>query len=604
MRRLASKITSSLRAKLLTMFIILTCIPLVSVGLISYNKSYNALFSSSKSATMLQAEQMSTDIDNLFLDARKLLELEKNTNVLQFLFSQGDTYANAKDILQTLTSYRQTYRYDNVLNVTMINTYGRGISERKGVFQININALSSPPFRYLLKNKDAVLNIPSSDAAAIKPMDNAEYPTPNVISVIATIKQRVTHEVIGYMIIDVDDSIVQSFCDNMVIGETGFFYVVNEAGAPVFMPSGIDSRTKLPALGNLSPIIAGPEKHYIDHTLGKPKFVFASSSTATGWSIVGMVPLQEIVRDANSIRQLIILSVVLSIIFALTLHYFLTKRLTLPLHILKKKMQLAASGVLEVKVTPTGKDEITDLGTSFNTMMDQIHMLLEENIKEQHEIKKAELRALQAQINPHFLYNTLDSILWLAEAGRKEQVVQLVLALSRFFRISLSKGRDWIAIEKELEHLQSYLIIQQTRYRDILDYDISLDPQIYAFPILKMILQPIVENALYHGLKNKRGKGLIRISGYAVDNRDIVLVVEDNGIGIPEERLAQLRSELQLLQMPEVTGNEVSGGFGLHNVHQRLRLYYGESYGVQLSSREYEGTTVTIRIPMRLEGVS
>jgi two-component system, sensor histidine kinase YesM len=595
------RITSSLRGKLLLMFICLTCLPLISVGLISYQKSYNTLLQNSKSATLLLSDQVIRDMDNLFLETRKLLELEKNPSVLQFLFSQNDTYRNAKDILQTMGSYRQTYQNDNVLNVTMINTYGRGISERKGVFQVNLNSISGPPFQSLLKQTDTVLNLPSSGASALNPLDGSRYKD-HYISIVSTIKQRVTHEVIGYMIIDLNDRTVQQFCDQVTIGKSGFLYIVNEAGQPIFKPATLTDNGMLPQAEVLAPLIQEVEKHSIDQTAGKPRFVFANRSQVTGWSIVGSVPLQEIVYDANSIRKLIIVSVVLSIIFAITLHYFLTKRLTLPLHILKKKMQLAASGFLEAKVTPTGKDEISDLGKSFNSMIDKIRTLLDQSIKEQRELKKADLRALQAQIHPHFLYNTLDSILWLAEAGRKEQVIQVVLALSRFFRIGLSKGKDWITVNKELEHLENYLIIQQIRYRDILDYEIDVNANIRQLPILKMILQPLVENALYHGLKNKRGKGQIRVSGHITANREIRLVVEDNGKGMTESKLEELRGELRQLQIPEKTENEVSGGFGLHNVHQRICLYYGEAYGIQLESWPTQGTKVTVTVPIRMEG--
>jgi two-component system sensor histidine kinase YesM len=262
-------------------------------------------------------------------------------------------------------------------------------------------------------------------------------------------------------------------------------------------------------------------------------------------------------------------------------------------------MQLAASGFLEAKVSPAGNDEISDLGRSFNIMLGKIRMLLDQSIKEQQEMKKAELKALQAQINPHFLYNTLESIIWMTEAGKKEQVIQLVKSLSTLFRISLSKGKEWITIGKELEHLQSYLTIQQMRYRDILSYQIEIDSLLHPFPILKMTLQPIVENAIYHGIKNKRGQGSVTVRGYAEDNKNIIWVVQDNGVGMSEARLEKVRSYLNEVETPTETGNEVSGGFGLHNVHQRIRLYYGESYGVEVDSKETKGTTVTIRIPMK-----
>ncbi|MDR6881325.1 sensor histidine kinase [Bacillus sp. 3255] len=596
--RLIRWISSSLQIKLLTMFIILTCIPLIAVGLISYQKSFKTVFDNSKAAAMLSADQLARDLDTQFIDTRKLLEISQNAQVLHFLFSQEDTYEDTKQILRTMDSYRQTYKYDSVLNITMVNLYGRGISERKGLFQLEKNPLRNSHFTYLTNHPDEVLMIPPSEASLLDRIDGFQYNRTNVISIMAAVKQQITHEVIGFIAIDLDDKVVKQFCDNVTIGETGFYFVVDAAGQPIFTPSTLKEHAKLPSPADLSHMLNGADTNYIDSSEGKPKFVYMSPSRMTGWSIVGYVPLQEIVEEANSIRQLIIITVVLSFIFAVSLHFFISYRLTHPLHLLKSKMQLAASGYLEAKVTPKGNDEIALLGNSFNTMLSKIRELLDQSIKEQEEIKKAELRALQAQINPHFLYNTLDSIVWMAEAGKNHQVIQLVQSLSKLFRISLSKGRDWIMIHKEVEHVHSYLVIQQMRYRDILEYEIDVDDRLKPYPILKMTLQPIVENALYHGLKNKRRKGLIRIAGRIADNGEMMIVVEDDGIGMSPEKLEQTRHYLSNKQLPEQTGNEVSGGFGLHNVQQRIQLYYGSNYGVSIDSVQNEGTKVSIRIPL------
>ncbi|GGH12195.1 sensor histidine kinase [Paenibacillus segetis] len=590
-------ISSSLRAKLLAMFVFLTVIPLIGIGLVSYQKSYNTVYENSKASAVLIAEQLAQNLETLFTDSGKLLELGNHPNVLHFLSSQSDTYDDAKEILKLMDSYRQTYKYESVLNITMINLYGRGISERRGVFQLDKNPLRNPHLTYLLHNPDTVLNIPPLEAIPLDRLDG--FQDEHIISIMAAVKQRITHEVIGFIVIDLDDSVVNQFCDHVTIGETGFFYVLDHNGQPIFTPSGLDRNGLLPDQNVLIDLAQGTLSSYVDHSKGSPKFIFTSTSDATGWRIIGQVPLQEIIKEANSIRQLIIASVVLSILFTVALHFYLSTRITRPLQLLKNKMRLAASGFLESKVTPTGKDEIADLGKSFNIMLGKIKTLLEQNTREQEEMKKAELRALQAQINPHFLYNTLDSILWMAEAGKKDKVISLVESLSRLFRISLSKGRDWISLEKEIEHVHSYLVIQQMRYRDILEYKIEVESEILAIPTLKMMLQPIVENALYHGIKNKRGKGLICITGRAINNTEIELIVQDNGYGIPPSKLEQLHRNLKNYHIPEETGEEVSGGFGLHNVHQRIRLYYGEQYGVQVDSIEQEGTTVKITIPMK-----
>lgn len=591
-------ITSSLRAKLLAMFIVLTAVPLMLVGLVSYQKSYHTVSAHSKASTMLIAEQLVRNIDVLFQDTQKLLDLGNNPKVLHFLFSQSETTAEAKEIVKTFEMYRNTYKYDSVMNIQMVNLYGKGISERRGVFQLGHNPLRNPHFVQLANNPEIVLRIPPSASSEFDRLDGFTYPDRAIISIIAPIRQRVTHEVIGFIVIDLDDSVIEQFCDNVTIGKTGFFYVLDSQGVPIFMPSGGEQNQILSG-ADFAGQLEAPSGSFVQPGGGEQKFVVHATSQTTGWSIIGIAPLREIMIDANEIRLLIIASVALSAIFAITLHSSLTQRLIRPIRLLKNKMRQAASGYLEAKVKPSGHDEIADLSNSFNIMLENIKLLLEKSIQEQEQVQKAELRMLQAQINPHFLYNTLDSIIWMAEAGKNESVIQLVKALSKFFRLTLNKGKDWISLKTELEHAQSYLTIQQMRYRDILSYEIDVPAELQVYPVLGMTLQPLIENALYHGIKNKRGMGLIRISGHVENERNIVLTVEDNGAGMKPERLAELQKKLM---QPRDAGNledQSEGGFGLQNVHQRLRLYFGEPYGLQLESAEGEGARVFIRIPKK-----
>ena len=237
------------------------------------------------------------------------------------------------------------------------------------------------------------------------------------------------------------------------------------------------------------------------------------------------------------------------------------------------------------------------LSDQYDHMVIRIGELIE-HIREEQELKrKTELKLLQAQINPHFLYNTLDTIVWLAEGKRHQDVVDMITALSSFLRMGLNNGKDFITIRGEAEHVKSYLQIQHFRYEDIMDYEIDFKEQIMDFSTLKLTLQPIVENALYHGIKNCRKKGFLKISGWQ-EEEDILLKVEDNGIGMKPE-------ELEKMQRLVRNGGEDLGlreGFGIANVAERIRLNFGETYGVSIESEYGVGTSVTVRIPAALKG--
>lgn len=248
---------------------------------------------------------------------------------------------------------------------------------------------------------------------------------------------------------------------------------------------------------------------------------------------------------------------------------------------------------LQALVTRDNVDEITELGMSFNIMIGKIRELVDAKVKEQENLQKAELRTLQAQINPHFLYNTLDTIIWMAEAQKTDQVIEIVSALSSFFRISLSKGRDWITIGEELERTSSYLTIQRMRYRDIMDFKIEADEEVLNNTVLKLILQPLVENALYHGIKNKRCGGTIVVRAKQKNENEVLLEVEDNGIGFTPEKLVQLQAELA-----DDSGEiKLESGFAIGNVNKRIRLYYGRQYGLSVRSEYNTGTCATLVIP-------
>jgi two-component system sensor histidine kinase YesM len=239
----------------------------------------------------------------------------------------------------------------------------------------------------------------------------------------------------------------------------------------------------------------------------------------------------------------------------------------------------------------------TLLATDVRTSAEKIKTLIDENIREQRNLQKSEMRALQAQITPHFLYNTLDSIVWLAEGNLNEQVISITRAFSDFFRISLNSGGEWVRVRDEFKHIESYLTIQKIRYRDILDYSINYESDMEQKAILKLLLQPLVENALYHGIKNKRGKGLITVRGW-LDAGMLCFSVEDNGIGMTAEQIAAVREQMraQPVFSPADT-TAFAQSYGLYNVARRLELYYNRAGLLDIQSVYKEGTKVALRIP-------
>ena len=295
-----------------------------------------------------------------------------------------------------------------------------------------------------------------------------------------------------------------------------------------------------------------------------------------------------------------ILAILLSsaaIAFSILAAWSLSNSIYVPIKKLHDVTATITKNDLHALMTSDNVDEITELGLSFNIMIGKIKELLDSKMREQENLKKAEMRALQAQINPHFLYNTLDTIIWMAEAQKTDQVVEIVSALSGFFRISLSGGRDWITIGEELERTRNYLTIQKMRYQDILDFKIEMEAEVSHNTVLKLILQPLVENALYHGIKNKRQGGTIVVRARRNGAQQVLLEVEDDGVGFTPEKLAQLQAELA-----DDSGEiRMESGFGLGNVNQRIRLYYGKDYGLSVRSEYHTGTCVTLVIPAILD---
>lgn len=305
--------------------------------------------------------------------------------------------------------------------------------------------------------------------------------------------------------------------------------------------------------------------------------------------------MEELLRRSNEAQSIYVLVAMGLMAVALFFSRFVAKSITLPIQRLCDSMERVQEGDFSVSdIVVDSENEIGSLTKSFNVMTQRIHELMAQNIREQEAKRKSELKALQSQINPHFLYNTLDSIIWMAEGKKNEEVVLMTASLARLLRQSISNEDELVSIGQEIEYARGYLTIQKMRYKDKLEFRIEVEPSILNIRLIKLVLQPVIENAIYHGLKYKESRGLLLVKGF-MKNGNAVLQVIDDGVGMDQETLDHIYERHKV--------DYHSNGVGIYNVQKRLQLYYGNEYGIVYESKPGEGTTATITIPGQQEGL-
>jgi len=298
----------------------------------------------------------------------------------------------------------------------------------------------------------------------------------------------------------------------------------------------------------------------------------------------------DMVRNMIILMGVVVLLALMLLFFLLKSSKRLSRKIVDPIDMICERLEAIGKGNLLVK-EPIQADveEIQILSDGIENMVGRLIWQIQKNTEQEKQRRKAELALLQSQVNPHFLYNTLDTIVWLIESGEINGAVKMVTSLSNYFRFSLSRGKNVITLGEEEQHVRSYLEIQQMRYSDILEYEIDIPDHLKQYIIPKLTLQPLVENALYHGIKNRRRKGVIRLTGRE-ENGHIILEVMDDGRGMSEERLKEIKASL---------GDSKGEGFGLRTVHQRIQILFGAEYGLTIESELDVGTKVIVTIPMK-----
>lgn len=395
----------------------------------------------------------------------------------------------------------------------------------------------------------------------------------------------------GILLVDMNFSGIQQLFTEVNNDGKGYVYLIGRDGEIIYHPRQNLIFSNIIQENNQTASTYDEGVHN-EEFQGEQRVVVVKTVGYTGWKIVSVVSKESLFSDLNQTRMMALLNLVLAIFLMIFVNQYVAVRITDPL----KKLEKSIQGI-EMKQQPVvyigGPPEIQHLGLTIRFMVEELQELTDKMVKEQEEKRKNELDALQSQINPHFLYNTLDSIMWMIESERYEDAVSMVQALGRLLRISLSRGKNVISVGDELQHARSYLAIQKYRYKNKFTSYFEVESDIEQYKTIKLVIQPLIENAIYYGMEYMDGEGEIHIRAYTRD-QDLYLEVEDNGPGMPEEQVEHL-----------LTGGEKArkkgSGIGLKNVNQRIQLYFGTQYGLEIESEPDEGTVVRIHIPKTTE---
>ena len=588
--RFAAKIIGKFKSIQSAIFAVVTVLLLSAVLVItgvSMRYTRNSIFENSAVYTQNIVQQMNQNIDS-YIDYMENIAymISSNEDVQQYLFGENVDNGTRERLInqfKTILDGRSDIR-----NLGIIGSNGRKLIN-DGKQSVNPDLKLSTQEWYLeaLQKPEG----PLLTSSHVQHIISGERPW--VITLSRGIRNfSNSGEKEGVFFIDLNYSAISELCDQNTIGKKGYAFILDESGNIVYHPQQQQLYNELQT-ENIDLIVKSKEDTVRTEKGNRGKLYSISRSNKTGWTVVGCMSVSELLRKSNQAQSIYVLISALLMIVALLFSRFLAKSLTYPLQRLRDSMSRVQEGHFDgADVEIDSENEIGSLTKSFNVMTHRIQDLMEQNVKEQEAKRKSELKALQSQINPHFLYNTLDSIIWMAEGKKYEDVVLMTASLARLLRQSISNEDETVLIGQEIQYVKSYLTIQKMRYKDKLEFEINVDPSINSVHIVKLVLQPIVENAIYHGLKYKESKGMLTVNGYQKDE-NAVIEIADDGVGMDAETLNRIFEKHKV--------NYRSNGVGVYNVQRRLSMYYGKEYGLSYKSEKGKGTTVTVVIPIEQE---
>lgn len=578
----------SIRTSIIFSFALLIVFALLIFLLLSLRFTRETVLENSTEYTSQLIGQVNDDIDSYigYMENISFI-VANNSDVRDYLFvetlsdeREAELQERIIDVFKTLTDTR-----DDIANIALL--------PKKRESLINKGSSELNPYisvKELSWYQEAV----AAEGRAVISSSHVQNAIQGSYDWVVTLSRNISPlektESGGVFFVDLNYSAISDLCERLSLGSRGYIYILDEGGSIVYHP-----QQQLIYSGMKQELISEVMNTEASSFLTEDGRLYTiSRSKETGWIVVGVSLESELMRRVDAALKIYLLIAAGLFTVALVLAYLLSDEITKPIKALEHSMKEVEKGnFAHAALAVRDGNEIGNLSRSFNIMTEEIQNLIEQRDKEQQIKRRSELRALQSQINPHFLYNTLDSIIWMAEWGKNQEVVRMTSSLAKLLRRSISNEQEVVTVAEEAEYTETYLTIQKMRYKDKLEYEIAIEKEILDAKVIKLILQPLVENSIYHGIKYKEGKGTVRIAGYRTGDR-ICLIVRDDGIGMEEETLEQI--------FEKHVRDTRSNGVGLKNVNERIQLYYGAEYGITYESVLGKGTTAKIYLPYQKEG--
>lgn len=575
--------TISLRGRINLSFLLIVAMAVVSFMFVSINRSSRVIKDTSVEYT-LKLIQMVNDKIGFYIENMENISniVINSSDVRNYLLMNADVNIYIGKVEEQFRTLKETR--DDIYNIGIIGINGTYFINDSKTELNSYAKLEHMAWYHKALNGEEVIT-----SSHVQNIVSNQYSW--VVTMSKGIRDALSDEIIGVFFVDLNYRSISSLGEEVNLGQNGYVFIVDEEGNIVYHP-----RQQLIYSGlweeELDSIMETSEDALT--SADGSKLYTLSKSDVTGWTVVGVAYLEEMLSGTEEIISIYYIMAIVLIAVAMFLAVLLTDKITLPLRRLQDSMKAVEEGDFEVEISnPVVQDEIGSLISSFQIMIRKIKQLIENNNREQEEKRKSELNALQAQINPHFLYNTLDSIIWMAESGNTKDVVLMTSSLAKLLRKSISNKNELVTVAEEIEYTRSYLTIQKMRYKDKLKYSIDVDPAIGDMEIIKLIVQPLAENAIYHGIKYKEGMGTILIEA-VYHKKGILIRVMDDGRGMSEEELSHLFKEREI----DTDRHSV----GVYNVHRRIQLYYGKEYGINYISSMGMGTIASIYLPYQTGG--